>query len=369
MTEHGRAACLAVLAMLTCSLVAQQTPASSAQEWATASAETEGLSPARLQTLTDAITAGKYKKVESVLVARHGKLVHESYFGGTDASTLRDTRSATKTVTSMLTGIAIDQKKLTGLNTPILPFFRDKLPLQNPDLRKQKITVEDLLTMSSIMECNDWNDASRGNEERMYLIEDWVRFFLDLPVRGYWGDNVPDSEFKRLFSYCTAGVVTLGEVVHKAAGTTVDEFAAKNLFGPLGIRNLQWLHSPLGITMTGGGLRLTSRDLLRLAQLYANGGSWDGKQIISKDWVQRSMQPHVRIDENTLYGYLWWLKSFKAGENTYATAYMSGNGGNKIVVVPSLDMAVVITATNFNTKGMHDLTDQVLSEVLAAVEH
>ncbi len=120
--------------------------------------------------------------------------------------------------------------------------------------------------------------------------------------------------------------------------------------------------------MTGGGLRLRSRDLLKLAQLYANGGTWDGKQVISKAWVDRSIRPHARIDENTLYGYLWWLKTFKAGDKSYPAAFMSGNGGNKVVLIPSLDMAVVITATNYNTKGMHDLTDQVLSEILAAVQ-
>ncbi len=351
-------------------LVAFAWPAASqtAGDWPTASPESEGLSSARLQALADEVSSGKYKKVESVLVARHGNLVFEKYFGGTDATTLRNTRSATKTVTSILTGIAIDKKLLPSVSQPILPFFRDKQPLQNPDARKQKITVEDLLTMNSVLECNDWNEFSRGNEERMYLVEDWVRFFLDLPVFGQWGDNVPDQEFKRLFSYCTAGVVTLGEVLHKAVRMPVDDFAAQNLFAPLGISKAQWPHSPMGVTMTGGGLLLSSRDLLKLGQLYANGGVWKGKQIVSKSWVERSLQPHARIDENTLYGYLWWMKTFKAGEKSYPAAFMTGNGGNKVVLIPSLDMAVVITATNYRMRDMHDLSEQVLSSVLAAVE-
>lgn len=118
--------------------------------------------------------------------------------------------------------------------------------------------------------------------------------------------------------------------------------------------------------MTGGGLRLRSRDLLKLAQLYADGGTWNGRRLISDSWVKTSMQPHARIDANTLYGYLWWLKTFKAGDTIYPVAYMSGNGGNKIVVVPSLAMAVVITATNYNTRGMHDLTDKILSDYILA---
>ncbi len=343
-------------------------PAPPDDGWQTASPESEGLSSARLQAMADAIAAGQFKKVESVLIARHGKLVYERYFGGTDAATLRDTRSATKTITGMLAGIAIADRRL-ALDTSILKFFPDEARrIQNPDPRKARITVEDLLTMSSVMECDDWNDFSRGNEERMYLIEDWVQFFLDLPGRGDWDDHVPDPEFHRRFSYCTSGVVTLGEALHRATGVPADRFAADRVFSPLGIRDVKWLYSPKKVVMTGGGLRLRSRDLLKLAQLYADGGSWGGKQVVPADWVKSSMTPHARIDDHTLYGYLWWLKTFKAGDRDYPVAYMSGNGGNKVVVVPSLDMAVVITATNYNTHGMHDLTDHVLADyVLAAV--
>lgn len=342
--------------------------AASNESWQMAAPEAEGLSSERLRAMTEVIAAGQFKKVESVLIARHGKLVYEQYFGGTAAATLRDTRSATKTVTSMLTGIAIDKGLLAGVTVPILRYFADKQPIQNPDPRKGKITIEDLLTMSSVMECDDWNDFSCGNEERMYLIEDWVKFFLDLPVRGDWNDHRPDPQYGRRFSYCTAGVVTLGEVLHKSTRIAADDFAAKHLFGPLGIAEVKWLHSPRGVVMTGGGLRLRSSDLLKLAQLYVDRGKWNGAQIVPATWVETSMRPHARIDPNTLYGYLWWLKTFKGAGREFAAAYMSGNGGNKVVVVPSLDLAAVITATNFNTPGMHDLTDRLLADyVLAAI--
>lgn len=154
--------------------------------WATASVESAKLSAARLQAMESAVRSGEFKKITSVLIARQGKLVYETYFDGSDA-TLRNTRSATKTVTGMLIGIALDKKLLAGVNEPVLKFFADKKPLANPDPRKEKITIEDFLTMSSLLECDDWNQFSRGNEERMYLIEDYVKFTLDLPIKGFPG--------------------------------------------------------------------------------------------------------------------------------------------------------------------------------------
>jgi CubicO group peptidase (beta-lactamase class C family) len=173
--------------LITCLLSAASTASAQSDQpqnaWPTANAESVSLSAARLQEMENKIRAGEFKKIASVLIARHGKLVYEAYFNGSDVSGLMDTRSATKTLTSALVGIAIDQHLLAGVSAPIVPFFPDKQPLLNPDLRKAKITVEDFLTMSSLLECDDWNNFSRGNEERMYLIEDWIKFTLDLPIQ------------------------------------------------------------------------------------------------------------------------------------------------------------------------------------------
>jgi CubicO group peptidase (beta-lactamase class C family) len=336
--------------------------------WPTAPVASAGLSKTRLQAMEKAIRDGEFKKIGSVLIARHGKLAYEGYFDGSDATALRDTRSATKSVTDILVGIAIDKGLLPGVDATILSFFTDKQPVQNPDPRKAKITVEDFLTMSSLLECDDWNDYSRGNEERMYIMEDWIQFTLDLPIKGFpsWVKKPKDAPYGRSFSYCTAGVTTLGGVLERAAKTPVPEFAMKNLFAPMGVRKADWKFSSLGLALTGGGLGFQSRDLLKLGQLYLNGGVWNSSRIVSERWVKTSTQPHARIDEQTEYGYLWWLKSFKSGEKSFPSFYMSGNGGNKVAVFPDQDLVVVLTSTNYNTHGMHEQTDHLLTDYILA---
>src|SRR6266852_4038113 len=337
----------------------------------TASPAESGLSDARLRSLDAASRSGEFKKIGSVLIARHSKLAYEGYFDG-DAGTLRNTRSATKSITDVLIGITIDEHKLSGVDAKILTLLPERArKIQNPDPRKAAITVEDFLTMSSPLECDDWNDASRGNEERMYVVEDWAQFILDLPIRGrmHVGEQVEAPPHGRYFSYCTGGVFTLSEVLQKVTGVRTDHYAQEKLFGPLGITDAQWFYSPMNIPQTGGGLRLTSRDLLKIAELYRNGGQWRDVRILSEAWVRTSTQPKARIDDDTGYGYLWWLKSFKSGGKTYSAFMMNGNGGNKVAVFPELDLVVVLTSTNFNTRGMHEQTDRLLTDyILPAIQ-
>jgi len=318
-----------------------------------------------------AIRNGDYKKITSVLVARDGKILHEAYFNGADASTLHNTRSCTKTITGALIGIAIDRGLVPSVQAPILPYFTDRQPFQNPDPRKARITIEDFLTMSSLLECDDWNDMSRGNEERMYLIEDWVKFTLDLPIRGFpaWTKKPADSPYGRSFSYCTAGVTTLGALLERAVQKPVPDFAKENLFDAIGVGKVEWQFTPLGTAMTGGGLGLTSRDLFRFAELYRLGGSWNGKRVLPAAWVAQSIRPHAQIDDDTAYGYLWWLKTYKAGDRAYRSYFMSGTGGNHVHVFPDQNMVVVITTTNYRERSPHEITDRLLTErVLPAVQ-
>ena len=188
-----------------------------------------------------------------------------------------------------------------------------------------------------------------------------------LPVRGFppWETKPKDSPYGRAFSYCTAGVTTLGGALEKATRGTVPAFAEANLFGPLEIRKVEWQYSPTGIAQTGGGLGLRSRDLLTLGQLYLNGGEAKGRRVVSKKWVETSTKPHIQVDDDTEYGYLWWLRKF-GGQSAYL---MQGNGGNKVAVFPALDAVVVITTTNYGVRGAHAISDRLLTEhILKALD-
>ena len=161
------------------------------------------------------------------------------------------------------------------------------------DAVKDAITLRDLLTMSSCLECNDWDDASAGNEERMYPTDDWVGFALGLPVRE-----------ARSFSYCTAGVVCLGVALEHALGEPLPDFAERELFLPLGIDRWHWPQTPRNESSAAGGLELTSRALHELGRSHLE------RRVVPSAWLVDAMTAQTRIDAETEYGYLWWLRSF-----------------------------------------------------------
>ncbi|HYJ40596.1 MAG TPA: serine hydrolase [Steroidobacteraceae bacterium] len=331
-------------------------PADTGDGWSVSSPTAESMdSPAVLGTL-QSIRDGRFSGVDALVVVRHGRLAAEGYFNGYGPETLHDLRSTGKSFTSALAGIAIEQR-LFALDDPIATLIPQFENHANMDARKRAITIRHLLDMRSGLECNDWSSASRGNEERMYNTRDWVGFILDLPMV-----NDPGA----VASYCTGGVVVLGQVIAWRSGMALDAYAAAYLFAPLGIQQSTWRRSPDGSATGGGGLRLRPRDAARFGQLYLNGGVWNGARVVPADWVTRSRE-RVTTLGNDGYGLLWWKRSFAHRGVMVESFFTSGNGGNFIFVFPALDLIAVFTGSNYNSPMGDQPFDIVGNYILPAV--
>lgn len=331
-------------------------PESTGDGWPVSTPAAEDIDANALTAAMEVIRDGRFPRVDSMLVARHGKLVAESYFNGFGRDSLHDLRSSGKSVTSALAGIAISQGAF-GIDDPVSQLLQGFENHKNMSDRKRAITVRHLLDMSSGLECNDWDPASPGQEEKMYDTRDWVGFILDLPM-------VRDPGFAA--EYCTGGVVVLGKIISTRSGMALDAFADAYLFGPLGIRQSDWRRSPDGQATGGGGLRLRPRDAAKFGALYAAGGTWDGARVLPADWVEKSRQRTYGLGSDG-YGLLWWKHSFARGSGTIDSYFTSGNGGNFVFVIPALDVVAVFTGSNYNNDNMNQpfwiLGDRVLPAV------
>ncbi|WP_282088879.1 serine hydrolase domain-containing protein [Aquimarina algiphila] len=316
-----------------------------------------------LNEMDSIVSSGKYERITSILIAKDGNVLFEKYYNENDVNSKHNTRSVTKTMATLLTGIAIDKGYIESENDKIFDYLQHKLPVKNPDKRKEEITIEDLLTMSSVLECNDSNRYSRGNEERMYIIEDWAKFYLDLPVYSYpWGPKPEERPYGRAFSYCSAGAALVAEILQSAIKSNLAEFAKKNLFEPLAIKDYTLHYTPHKILNTAGGSEYKSRDLLKLIQLCLNKGQWNGKQIISSSWIEKASTTKLEAYDAE-YGYLFWLKNF-GKDKKYNSFFMSGNGGNKVLACPELNVSVVITTTNYGNRNGHNYTDEIVNNFI-----
>lgn len=317
-----------------------------------------------LHTMDSLVKQQKYENVKSILIAKDGKLLFEKYYGDYNQDSKHNPRSATKTMATLLTGIAIDKGFINSEKDNIFRYLKHKKPVQNPDPRKDKIILEDLLTMSCILETDDNNFFSRGHEERMYFIEDWTQFLIDLPIRSYpFGPKPEEQPYGRNFSYSSAQAAAVAEILQSAIGDNLDEFAKKHLLEPLGIIDYKMDYTPLGILNTAGGSAYKSRDFLKLIQLCLNKGKWNGKQIISPEWIQKASTPKANARENVDYGYFLWIESFGKSKK-YNSFYMSGNGGNRMHAFPELNLSVVITTTNYNNRNAHGYINEILNEYI-----
>ncbi len=284
---------------------------------------------------------GHYPDVHSILIYKDDSLVLEEYFYGHHKDSIHQLRSATKSFIGALVGIAVEQGYIGSEKEKLLPYFRSKYDsIRNMTSLKRQITIEDFLRYRSGMDCENDNPESIGSELRMMESEDWVKHTLDLPMVGTPG---------KVSSYCTGCALTLGSLVELASGISLEEFARKNLFGPLGITNYSWRFEPNRSSLTTfSQMYITPRDLVKLARMYNDEGKWQKKTILAKDWVTKTFQTG-----NGDYGYLWYNKYFIVDGKRYDSYMASGNGGQKINIWPQLNMITVFTGGNYNSYQLY----------------
>ena len=280
-------------------------------------------------------------KIHSVLLVKNNQLIIEEYFNGHAVAKPHDLRSTTKSIRSILMGIAIDKGFVNNIDDPISKYLKNLNPNKNIDKRKDKITIRHLLTMSSGLDCNDWDKKSKGQEDKVYKKKDWLQYTLDLPMVNEPG---------KVSNYCSMGVVLIAEIISQASGMTIQEFAQEYLFDSLEITNLSWGHtSDKSVIPSGKRLYMTSRDMAKIGQLILNKGKWNGKQVVSEKWVGESTTPKTKIT-GIDYGYLWWNIPYKVNENVIVAKTATGNGGQYIMVIPEMDIVAVFTGGAYNSQ-------------------
>ncbi|RVU00918.1 class C beta-lactamase-related serine hydrolase [Mucilaginibacter limnophilus] len=305
------------------------------------------------------IEANVFRHITSVVALKNGKILFEEYFNGATRDSLHDVRSVGKTFASALTGVALRDGYVKSVMQTLGEFY-DLKAYNNYSAAKNKVTLKELLTMSSRFNGDDDDATSPGNEENMYPTDDWAKFTLDLPM-----DTI---NYKGQWHYFTSGVMLLGSTLDKVVPDGLDKYADKKLFKPLNITKYQWVYTPQHVPSTAGGIRMNALDFAKFGQLYANKGSWNGTQILPEGWVSESLSHQLPITgrKSEYYGYLFWNKTYRANNKDYEAYYCSGNGGNKIFVFN--DLVVVITATAYGTGYAHKQADTMIENfILPAV--
>ena len=279
-------------------------------------------------------------KIHSFLLVRKGDLILEKYYQNHDRNTIHDLRSTSKSIRALLMGIALDKGIVKSLDEPVLNYLQDLRPQSNLDLRKEQITLRHLLTMSSGLECNDWDPKSKGQEDRVYKKKDWLQYTLDLPVANNPGE---------VSAYCSMGAIMIAEVIQRASGMTIQDFAQQYLFDPLDIKEVKWGHTANKEVLDAGKrLYMTPRDMAKLGQLVLQKGQWKGRQIISEEWMEEATTPKTKIT-GIDYGYFWWNLPFQGKEQQHIAKLATGNGGQYIMVFPDLGLVAVFTGGAYNS--------------------
>jgi len=351
--------------------------------WPEATPEESGFDGPKMQRLTARLDAGRYPNTHMVLIEHAGSLVYEKYLSGSDQSwgvdvghrefdahSLHDLRSVSKSVTSLLLGIALGADFEAALSKPVLEFFPEFDGRVPPGV--ERITLHQVLTMSNGQQWNEMDvpySNIRNDERRLYHASDPIEYVLMKPLR----DHHPDGWY-----YNGGTTMLLAEIVSRISGREFVEFAQGSLFDPLGIspRDVEW--RGLGIwrkrpylPSAASGLRMRARDLARIGSLMLHDGRWRGRQIVPREWVRLSAQRHT---EQTYpvwsrqgiygYGYQWWHGKF-GGEDGYTAVTAVGYGGQRVFVVRERQIVVTIFAGNYGT-GLWRVSEDILREIMAA---
>ncbi|MBP8293264.1 MAG: serine hydrolase, partial [Caldilineaceae bacterium] len=262
-------------------------------EWRSTAPEEQGIHSTKL---ADALLTMRERGIDihSLLVIRNGQVLADATFYPYDGKTVHEVASVTKSIMTTLIGIAADQGTLS-LDDPMLSFFPDHT-VANRDARKEPITVRHLASMSSGLDCTAEGDEQTLKEMR--VSPDWVQFALDRPVRWEPGEH---------FVYCSPAIHLLSPILEQATGMSALDFARRNLFEPLGIEEVVWLTDPQGFNRGSEGIYLHPRDMAKLGYLWLNGGAWDGKQIVSRQWMQDAIKEQLPAGGDDAYGYGFWV--------------------------------------------------------------
>jgi CubicO group peptidase (beta-lactamase class C family) len=296
--------------------------------WITAAPESQGMDSNVLAAMLESIDRQGYG-TDSVTVIRNGYLLVDAAVYPYDQTTKHIVHSCTKSIVSILIGIAIDQGHIDDVQVPISSLFPDRT-FDNNDANKEAMTLEDLLTMSSGLRCRDSYLYRWSGLNEMLASEDWVQFMLDLPMAEPPGTR---------FEYCNGASFLLSAIISEVTGMSALEFAEANLFGPLGISDVVWPANPQGISIGWGELRILPHDLAKIGYLYLHEGQWEGEQIVSSSWVEASTRKHIPATLQDGYGYQWWIDD--------SGMYLAlGYGGQFAYVLPEERLVAVFTSDN-----------------------
>ncbi len=295
-----------------------------------------------IEELEAQIRAGDLGKIRGVAGEQGGEIVYRERFGKGDLGDRIDIKSAGKSITALAVGAAIADGFLQDTSVKVWPYLGQAAR----GAPFTQITVRDLLSMSSALDCNDWDRRSSGQEEKMYRQRVWREFALALPARDYERDDDGDGPF----SYCTAGVFLLGQVVEKAVGERFDQYVQRRLFDPLGIDGADWRTSRSGEIQSGGQLTISDTALLKIARMVLDGGTWKGERILPEEWIRIMLAPRHSLSEHVHYAYLWWATPIRSSRGYEGAFMMKGNGGNIVAIVPGMDAVLLVQTENYNKR-------------------